>query len=101
MVSDAAVADHLVPEDDEPQVIDILHVVLLHIHAVLHEEPRGEFMFQMFDGCIIVTVDRQKDGEAAEINRIPRNIFNTYTDFKLTTSDPALIFILSSGTNGI
>lgn len=51
MVSDAAVADHLVPEDDEPQVIDVLHVVLLHVHAVLQEEPRGEFMFQILMGA--------------------------------------------------
>lgn len=35
VVPDAAVADHLVPEDDEAQVVHVLYVVLLHIHAVL------------------------------------------------------------------
>lgn len=35
VVPDAAVADHLVPKDDEAQVVDVLYVVLLHVHAVL------------------------------------------------------------------
>lgn len=37
VVPDAAVADHLVPEDDEAQVVDILYIVLLNIHSVLKE----------------------------------------------------------------
>lgn len=35
MVSDAAVPNDLVSEDDQAQVIDILYVILLHIHTVL------------------------------------------------------------------
>jgi len=41
VVPDAAVAHHLVPEDDEAQVVDILHVVLLHVHAVLRAGNTG------------------------------------------------------------
>ena len=33
MVPDAAVAHDLVPEDDQPEVVDILAVVLLHVHS--------------------------------------------------------------------
>lgn len=40
VVPDAAIADHLVPEDDEAQVVDVLHIVLLNVHSVLGE-PRG------------------------------------------------------------
>lgn len=35
VVPDAAVTDHLVPEDDEAQVVDVLHIVLLNVHSVL------------------------------------------------------------------
>lgn len=35
MVSDAAVAHHLIPEDNEAQVVHVLHVILLNVYAVL------------------------------------------------------------------
>ena len=41
VVSDAAVAHHLVPEDDEAQVVHVLHVVLLHVHSVLRTGTPG------------------------------------------------------------
>ena len=41
MVPDAAVTHHLVPEDDQAQVVDILTVVLLHVHS--GEEKRMSF----------------------------------------------------------
>lgn len=45
VVPDAAVADHLVPEDDEAQVVDVLYVVLLHVHSVLRAgAPAGHTM---------------------------------------------------------
>lgn len=42
MVSDAAVPNHLVSEDDQAQVIDILYVILLHIHTVLEIQTHKE-----------------------------------------------------------
>lgn len=45
VVPDAAVADHLVPEDDEAQVVDVLHIVLLNVHSVLGVRGGG-VMFQ-------------------------------------------------------
>lgn len=44
VVPDAAVADHLVPEDDEAQVVDILHIVLLNIHSILEERGGGAYV---------------------------------------------------------
>lgn len=44
VVPDAAVADHLVPEDNEAQVVDILHVVLLNVHSVLEERGGGAYI---------------------------------------------------------
>ncbi|TNN34303.1 hypothetical protein EYF80_055537 [Liparis tanakae] len=38
VVSDAAVAHHLVSEDDEAQVVHVLHIVLLNVHTVLGNE---------------------------------------------------------------
>lgn len=35
VVPDAPVTDHLVPEDDEPEIIDVFHVVLLDVNPVL------------------------------------------------------------------
>ena len=35
MVSDAAVAHHLVSEDDEAQVVHILYIILLDVYPVL------------------------------------------------------------------
>ena len=38
MIVDAAVPDHLVPEENQSQVVDVLAVVLLHINSVhVHE----------------------------------------------------------------
>lgn len=44
MVPDAAVADHLVPKDDEAQVVDVLHIVLLNVHSVLGTEGEGAYV---------------------------------------------------------
>lgn len=38
MVSNAAVAHHLVPEYDEAEVVHILHIVLLNIDPVLRDK---------------------------------------------------------------
>lgn len=40
VVSDAAVAHDLIPEDDEPEVVDVLNIILLHIHTILWTETR-------------------------------------------------------------
>lgn len=40
VVSDAAVTHHLISEDDEPQVVDVLNIILLHVHAILWTETR-------------------------------------------------------------
>lgn len=37
VVSDAAIADHLISKDDKTQVVDILHVVLLDVDPVLRD----------------------------------------------------------------
>ena len=34
MISNASISDHLVPEDDQPQVVDILTVVLLDKNVI-------------------------------------------------------------------
>lgn len=46
VVSDAAVANHLVPEYDEAQVVHILHVVLLNIDPVLGDKRKGRNQHQ-------------------------------------------------------
>lgn len=38
MVSNAAIADNLVPEYDQAKVVHILHIVLLNIDPVLGEK---------------------------------------------------------------
>ena len=35
VIADGWMSHHLVPEDDEPQVVHIVHIVLLNVHAVL------------------------------------------------------------------
>lgn len=42
VVSDAAVPNYLVSEDDQAQVIHILDIILLHIHAVLKIQTHKE-----------------------------------------------------------
>lgn len=50
VVSDAAVSNDLVSEDDQAQVIHVLYVILLHIHAVLeiqtHTHTQKKSIFQ-------------------------------------------------------
>ena len=39
MIVDAAIPDHLVPEQNQSQVVDVLTVVLLHVNSVhVHED---------------------------------------------------------------
>ena len=38
VVSDAAITNHLIPKDDETQVVDILYVVLLYVHPILWDK---------------------------------------------------------------
>lgn len=47
MVSNAAVAHHLVPKYDEAKVVHVLHIVLLNIDPVLQSKRRewGEKLF--------------------------------------------------------
>ena len=40
MVTDGWMSHNLVPEDDEPQVVYIIHVVLLDVHAVLNNAKK-------------------------------------------------------------
>lgn len=44
MVSDATVADHLISKDDETQIVDVLYIILLNIHAVLWWEEKNRGM---------------------------------------------------------
>ena len=51
VVSDAAVANHLIPKDDETQVVDVLYVVLLHINPVLwdkHNKRDNHYLTNIF-----------------------------------------------------
>lgn len=64
VVPDAAVADHLVPEDDEAQVVDVLHVVLLHVYAVLGERGGGVYVQNATTwGPIETSTGREGHGE--------------------------------------
>lgn len=42
VVSDAAVAYHLVSEDDQAQVVHVLHIVLLYVNPVLKEQAQSQ-----------------------------------------------------------
>lgn len=43
VVSDAAITNHLIPKDDEPQVVDVFNIVLLHINSILwHKKQTRE-----------------------------------------------------------
>lgn len=38
MVSDAAIPHNLISEDDQAEIVDVLHIILLNIHTVLDRQ---------------------------------------------------------------
>ncbi len=47
MISDAAISHNLISEDDQAQIVDVLHVILLNIHTVLDRQRKKKRLMQI------------------------------------------------------
>lgn len=56
VVSDAAVTDYLISKDDKTEVVDVLNIILLHIHTILWTKYKKENVRITPDICSYVYV---------------------------------------------